>query len=322
MRSPESFRSELEQLDAAIAAWGPFDALVEYPAAQLAVEGLLERRADLISGLADSEISAVTVVLNAPQLVGRGDIDVSFLVDFLSPLQSAVFSVGQALDSEVTTRGVIPATIQDASAMRLVGTFPGSFGLALEGPRATELSLLAMLDDPDEADRPTFERAVENVFDVLEQVEPSEEGHTDEDVLGALATVGARAHGHLRRLASAIASRNANAQLQLTVPDHETRTVTFSRPAAERLERVLTTVEASEREVQMRGRLVGASLVRDNFELELEDGTVIRGKVADEVLPILREFFSESCTATLRVSTVRSTVDGTVAERHTLIGVR
>jgi hypothetical protein len=55
----------------------------------------------------------------------------------------------------------------------------------------------------------------------------------------------------------------------------------------------------TERSLVVSGRLVGGSLVRRTFEIELEDGTVLAGRADETVLSTLEELFGHECTAHL-----------------------
>jgi hypothetical protein len=323
MRMPESLRDELQELNSVIASFGDRAEVARYPAALANLDLLEARRTDLVRQLGNAEISALTVLLEAPGIVGAGDINVDFLVSALGPLQETISSVGQALMDRATDRAPIPGIVRSATQLRVVGTFSGSFGLALAGPRVVQGDLFAVLNESDDAARPIFERAVGLVLDVIQRAEASlESGSSNEEILSLLVGIGSRAHGHLRSLASTFASVDAAARLTFNPPTSPQRTVTLRRPGARRLREVLDTTSIEESEVRVTGRLAGASTIRDNFELETTDGTVLRGRVDEIVRPLLREFFDSECTVTLRVMTARSEIDDTEALHYTLISIR
>ena len=111
-------------------------------------------------------------------------IEVDLVVDTLGPFQDAVASVGQLLEDEATTTGQIATSIRRLTALRLVNTFDGSFGLRLGGPEP-EVQL-TFLTDPEttELDQigSLFEKSVARVLDVLAAAttEDSEQGIIEE----------------------------------------------------------------------------------------------------------------------------------------------
>ena len=311
--------AELDALADVIEAFGDDASLADFPAARLTRDGLVDHRAVLVNELAEAEMAAVALVLEGTDLVGHGEADVSFLVETLSPFQDAVSAVGQALQSEPTSRSSIPAAIREPTRLRLVGIFDGSMGLSLRGPRP-EPSLFG--DDDDQTARPLFEQAVERVVDLLESTRPSfEGGHDDDDIVGHLNGLGSRAYAHLRRFAAAISSNDARARIVLQRRGEPPKATVLSKAGADRLQTILTNIQTDEREVKVQGHLVGASLVRDNFELAREDGTVISGKVHADTLPFLRSFFDMACTVTLKVQRTTATVSNLENEKYTLIHI-
>ena len=325
MRTSDSLREELSELDSVIGAFGPRESLAAYPGALANLELLETRRVELVRQLADTEISALTLLLEGPGVVGAGDVDVNFLVSTLGPLQATISSVGQALIDRPTERAPIPGAVRSATQLRLVGTFPGSFGLSLAGPPPVSVQgdFLAILDEADVESRPVFERSVSLMLDVFEKTEASlTGGSTSDEILSLLSGLGSRAHAHLRSLVSALVSSDAAARFTFNPPFAPQRSITLRRPGAERLRRVLDESSIEESELRLTGRLAGASTIRDNFELETTDGTVIRGKVDDNIRPLLREFFDSDCTVTLRVRREWSPVDAADVMQYVLIGIR
>jgi hypothetical protein len=173
------------------------------------------------------------------------------------------------------------------------------------------------------AEPPVFDQAVALVLDVIERTGASTgEGSSNDEVLELIAGIGSRAHHHLRDLASTFASVDAAARITFNPKAAPQRTVTLRRTGAERLRRVLDETDVIESEIAVTGRLAGASTIHDNFELETADGTVLSGKVDEPLRPRLRDYFDTDCTATLRVRTARSVVDGAEVPRYTLIGIK
>ena len=87
-------------------------------------------------------------------------------------------------------------------------------------------------------------------------------------------------------------SRSGESRFGLRFSRSQRRTVTFTRGGAQRLSSLLRTMESTERTLVMSARLVGGSLV-GKVELELEDGSVLTGRVTRTCCQGLR-----SCSAT------------------------
>ncbi len=202
MRTPESLRAELGDLNGAIDTFGDRETVQQYPAALMNLEQLEARRAELVNELGNAEISALTVLLEAPGIVGRGDVHADFLANTLGPLQEAISSVGQGIIDRPTDRAPIPGVVRSATQLRVVGMFSGSFGIALAGPRPIQEDFISLFEEEEGvAELPVFDQAVALVLDVIERTGASSgDGSSNEEVLGLLAGIGSRAHHHLSRL--------------------------------------------------------------------------------------------------------------------------
>lgn len=285
------------------------------PALELVREGLLRHQEMLLAEVEAEGQSTVSLRLSGPQ-TGDGSIRADFLAKVLTGLQSSISSVGQALEGTPTLRAALPAEIVSQTQLRVVGTFPGSFGLFLEGPPVVETPLFIEPDLPHER---LFDRALGTILEIMGSV--SELQDNPDAALDRLVDIGPRSVGHLKSLAGAIASGEAVTTFSWRPPVRDALSVRFTALEARQLERVLSSAELTEREETVRGTLVGANLVRDTFELATEDEKTIRGRV----LPGLREdvagAFSRLCDVTLTVSVATSEVTGRVVEKYLLVGV-
>jgi len=137
-------------------------------------------------------------------------------------------------------------------------------------------------------------------------------------VVEDVADLGPRVTTHVQALSHWLAESKASASLEWRSRAFEKAT-TVDTHAAAHLEAILREVEEDTRELVFTGRLVGGSLVRRTFELELEppDSTVIGGRVAEESLEALEQFFGRQATAVLEVREARLP-SGETKETHLL----
>jgi hypothetical protein len=103
--------------------------------------------------------------------------------------------------------------------------------------------------------------------------------------------------------------------------DREPRTVRFTVREARQLELVLSSAALTEREERVRGRLVGANVSRDTFELVLDDGRTIRGRVLPDLREAVAAVFARLCDVTLEVSVATSEVTGATIEKFVLAAI-
>jgi hypothetical protein len=119
-----------------------------------------------------------------------------------------------------------------------------------------------------------------------------------ESALELLAELGASSALHLRTLTRVVAEIGTAAEFRWRSPRGDIR-AKVTPEAAQMIYEYLGSVSQEETEVVHSGRLVGGSLVRRRFELELDDGRVLAGTVEDEALLGVEKFFGQVCTATI-----------------------
>jgi len=144
-----------------------------------------------------------------------------------------------------------------------------------------------------------LERSVERLLDFF-----TEAARSREEMLGAISEMGPVSAAHLRRLSDVIASSVTETRLVWRSPQM-TRETTVPPELAREIHEFLGRVEEVEREVKLAGRLVGGSLVRRRFELELPDEQVVSGTVEVDALRDLEALsLGTACTATIIEATV------------------
>jgi hypothetical protein len=313
LRDARDIAAELSELRSLLDRYSVKD-LESFPALNLTRQAL-ERRVTLLQeALHVAETGTLNFRIDGDPVVGHS-IKADFVARVLTNLQESLAAVGQALQVGATARGVIQHEIREATSLRLAGTFAGSFGLILEGPPDVEdLPLLDMMGRAPSV----FEQSVLSLLDILEA--SSTEDYV-QSVTTKIGPLGPRALGHIKSLSQTVEEAAASTELVWRHPTGEPRRTTFGRQAAARLVATLASIETTIREVKIRGRLVGASMISGRFELQTESGSVLRGRVDAPLLDLVPARFNQECHVTLRVSVSRSTIAGEESEDYVLIGL-
>lgn len=285
-------------------------------------EGVALMRAaakDWRDALRDELESAETPDLDV--IVTGGPVDdetlrVRFLARSLDALQQAITAVGQSMVAEPTPTGRFPGSVVDATELRFSGAFAGSFGLRLRGPRVEEPDQKSLSDYHETT---LFDASVDSILDILEGVTGS---YTEPDFINRIARVGARAAGHLKNLSTVVVADNAGTTFRWRERGAiELRKVAFDDDAAGRLEEILASADIAEVEETLRATLVGLSVPRGWFELELEEGLIVTGRSDPRILKDAGAHMFEAATFRLRVITATSRVLDRSARSFTLLGL-
>jgi len=304
--------AELRQLEDLIAAAAGADA-DHFVGGRLMMAGFEQRRSRLLTEHLEAHLGKsaelLDVGLTRPPSYGTGG-EIGLLARVLAPLQEGLSSIAQGLTGRPTARGQIPGTIQDAVALRVAFALPGSLNLRLV-PAVPESQ------EPLFADGHTLlELSIAHLVTLVTRASESPEA-----VLGPIADAGPRAASHLLALSKALAE--GQTKLDLRWRSHRTHyDVALTARIAGTLRDVLEDGSDETRIRKFTGRLVGGNLIRRTFDLQLEEpeGTVITGKVAEDVLGDLEVLFGEISTATVEVRE-SSLHSGETREQFTLIGL-
>lgn len=294
-------RGDLRRLDEALSSFG--DEAPDLLGVRLMRESLEVRRGELLAEIADQQLD---VALTRSARRGTGG-ELKLVASVLSALQDSLASIAQGIVGRTTTRGLIPSAVVESVELRVAVAATGSLKLTLV-PAFPETQT-PLFDDGEDS---PLDLSVLRLGDVL--------AHADGDVgdlLASVADLGPRATAHIGTLAKALADAEAGFSMAWRSPRHR-RTVAVDMHAASILQRTLAEVDETERTVVFTGRLVGGSLVRSSFELELDDGSVVRGSADEDVLTDLEALFGSPCVATLAVRELRLQ-GGETKEAHRLM---
>jgi len=215
--------------------------------------------------------------------------ELSLVSAVLSSFQASLSAIAQVLGGDPTSRGSIPAAITESVELRVVAAQPGSLHLQLVPAAASPDPLF------EDSQETLLEASMDRLLGLLA------EDRTDrEDLLQDVADLGSRTTKHVEALSRVFAEGRATANFDWRSPSL-TSSVIFHADRAQGLRGLLREVEESEDDEERSGRLVGGSLPRRTFELELATGALITGRAAEGTLEALEALFGQDVTATLLV---------------------
>lgn len=314
MRRRNEIVQELEELD------GVLNLFHAEPPATTSAEwitfsSLQRRREALDAELAAASVGSLKVILDGDAVV-EGAADVEHLIRTLAPLQNALASIGAALEGAATTAGQIAEDIRSRTRLRLVGTFAGSFGLDLVGPKVDDDTQLLLFDE--EMPLPLLDRSVGTVLDIITAAGQADD--PEQAIVEHVADLGQRATSHFKALSDAIIRSTAPTRLEWTPPDSpDVRAVVFNGVMAERLKAVLDVTETVEAEVAVSGVLEAADKLARTFKIVTDDGAVIGGRVDSAIIDRLRDYFDRHVNATMLARTSSMAAAGKKATKFTLV---
>lgn len=215
----------------------------------------------------------------------RSVIDLAFAInenrtDFPARSLSAVLGVTQSLvdalgaeGTEIGSRGRLSEQIIGATSLDAVATFPSSFGLRLES-NAGDLAGSARV-----------ERALKTLLGLLRS------SNSKESLELALRDINRRSQNHFKAFFKAVASGKSDFNIEAATPDeHETGRIYFTVHQVNWVAKFLDkAVEADERSIDFRGRLLAVSLKTKFFLLRNDEGEEISGRIANDCVKKIDE---------------------------------
>ena len=296
-------RDELNTIEGAISAATP-GLSHRFFGVGLMREGLMRRRSQLLEEIA----GVLDLAITRDEYAGTGA-ELGLVASVLAALQDALASIAQVVAGAPTARGLIPASIKSEVELRLAAAAPGSLNLRLIPASPSQPPLF-----PDQRES-LLDLSVNRLVSLLSVADQDRDA-----LLTNVAELGPRVAAHIQLLTGALTDHAATASIAWR-SDVLERSVVIDAAGARELREVLRSVQASSRDVVYTGRLVGGSLVRRTFELELEldpsEATVIAGRVDDDALDDLEEHFGEHVTATVVIRESRLP-SGETKETHLL----
>jgi hypothetical protein len=278
-------------------------------------ESLQDQRDRLATELNDALLRqgtpALLLTFDGPPVSGD-TLSAGFIGRVLEGAQLVVEAIGHALAGEPTRAGFVPGTIRSTTELRLAGFAHGSFGVQLIGRLG-----------PDQQEM--FEPGVQG--GLLEQslerlvaiVDIASQESDDEALLDSVADLGQRAVSRLRTWTKAFVDSGAELHVRWESPHLDAHGAELSPARAVDLLDFLEAVDSDVDEVNATGRLVGARMHRDTFDLEIADGVVLSGRVAPSAREKIGELFGKMCRARLERTVALGRAGRRSAEKYLLL---
>ncbi|WP_271596239.1 hypothetical protein [Bradyrhizobium sp. CCBAU 25360] len=224
---------------------------------------------------------------------------------FLIRIQKLYSAIAQAITTGPRRRGPISQYILDATAMRFADVFPSSFGM--------EIYIRPQFDEFGES---TASSTLQTLFTLLNAAKQEKE------ISRLSGELGQRAVGHLRHILDDLSRHNAGFGLKWTDTSGTQFAWDADKEQIPNLQKNVARFRTKQSvEITIKAFLVGASLLRDRFELYDMNREVIEGKLAREVKMKLRDFFGRQCMATLEKVEIDEAISGDTRTFYTLVGI-
>jgi hypothetical protein len=224
---------------------------------------------------------------------------------FLIRLQKLYSSIAQSITTGPRRRGAISNEIMSATAMRFASVFPSSFGM--------EILIRPRFDFFGES---TAAATLQTLFAVLNA------SKREAEISRLSGELGQRALGHFRHILDNLLRADAGFALSWTDTAGTVYSWEADREQIPTIQNNVSRFRASHSvEITIPAVLLGASLLRERFELTTKDREVIEGKIAREVKSSLREVFGRQFNATLEKVDIIEAVTGDTRTVYTLVGI-
>jgi len=222
-----------------------------------------------------------------------------------SRFQRLYTSVAQAVTSGPTLRGPISSAVRMATDLRLNATFASSFGMEVYVPSDYDLLGESIASD-----------ALEQLFQLL-SVSSSEQS-----LMPVSGAIGRRALGHLRSLAVLLNSTDSKMSIGWKDFAGSKYSWKMDREGSSKLIAAIDNIAQTRSETKkIEGLLVGASLLRNRFEIVLDNGGVIEGKFVVGLGAEIQAAFGKKIVATVDETEISDRASGDVRTYHALKGI-
>lgn len=292
LTSAADYRRELAAVDGLISEQERLAA--EYGmdfSTELTIQSLQERRAELaqeLANLTDEDLPGhelSLIVRGAP--VHEHAVEAKFLGQLLQDMQKLIRALVAAQYGDQRRQGPWHPEVLRRSTLQFTESFAGSFGMTLEAVDE-QMELEGHL-----AVQPAFN----DLFGVLTS------GLERGAFLESLAPLGPRARSHLRAMLEHLGDAEADLELRWPLVRGE-KVARLTRRTAQTLADTLRRIDESEHLETVFGVLEGAILRTGYFEIQKEDGSVIGGRVSQQLQRQIAPHFNRRVKASLIVTTV------------------
>lgn len=237
-------------------------------------------QSELVTVLRHRENERLDIILNGQNyeqhLARFSDLGVLF-----SRFQRLYTSIAQAITSGPTLRGPISSVVRSATDLRLKATFASSFGMEVYVPSSYDLLGKSLSSD-----------ALEQLFQLLRA------SMTEQQLMPISGVIGRRALGHLRSLASLFSETDSDIKIDWKDFTGTKYQWHANKENSNNIIRAIDNIKQNSSETKnISGMLVGASLLRNRFEMVLDNGSVIEGKFIAGLSSEIRGMFGNRIAA-------------------------
>ena len=224
----------------------------------------------------------------------------------LSTAQKMFTSIVQAITTGPTQRGPIPIAIEQMARLRLITTYPSSFGMQLEADTSVDMfgnsEVLTALDA---------------FFALLSS------GSNREQLTERAGNLGPRVLSHYKRFVKQLANSGTSISLSWRDPLGDTLRWEAREIELVRLHENLTSIKTELNHVLVvKGWLLGASLLRNRFELvPINEELTINGRISKNAKNDVAMLFGQLCIAHIIETLTFDDVSETQKSVFTLIAI-
>ena len=236
------------------------------------------------------------------QLVEDHSASILSLSVILNRIQRLYSSIAQAITSGPTIRGPLSGAVVNATDLRLANIYPSSFGMTLYVPSEHNMFGSSISVE-----------ALESMFDLLAAVEDS-----DERIMRKAGEVGTRSMRHLKALSRHLDQTGTSISLGWKDLSGIYRSWEASPERSHSISEKIDKITQTDSEIiNVSGRLVGASLLKDRFEISSAD-IIYEGRFVASLNESIRDLFGSGVEAKLEATEIRDVVSNTARRYFTL----
>lgn len=236
---------------------------------------------------------------------GNNTANVGALGVLLIRLQKLYSSIAQSIAQGPTLRGPIATGIMELTELRLASTYPSSFGMSLIVAPRTELVANSLPSD-----------ALAGMFSLLSS------SNNENDFMRLSGELGGRSVNHLKHIARILGTKDSELSLEWSdstgIKHYWHASSVDARSMLNRLELIKET--RSESKV-MTGRIVGASLLRNRFEMIRDDGVLVEGKITSTAVGAVANAFGHVCSVHIDETEVADYASGITKTYYSLTAI-
>ncbi|MEN3177544.1 hypothetical protein ABDK75_16385 [Gluconobacter sp. OJA] len=260
-----------------------------------------ELRRELIEVLRHRQAEHVSIVLDGPNFVEHSA-KFSDLGPIFTRMQKLFSSIAQAITTGPTNRGPIRSDIMAHTAMRLQATYASSFGMNV-----------AVASNYDVLGESLPSDTLSQLFQLLSATQ------NDTRLMRVSGEVGRRSLVHLRHLVNHLRATEATMNLDWKDFAGTRYEWQVTRESADNIIASIDNITETRSETKsFDGRLVGASLLRNRFEVLLDSDNVLEGNFVSGLAGSVQETFGKRITAILDETEVLDRASGEAKTFYTL----